>query len=310
MKTSSILAIAFLSAFSVNHSLAENDASSRENPSSSIPYESGAEVVAAHEERWSDFLPIFGKEAREQGYVLPRPFGISLGYMGQEQPFDVGALSVNGIDIKDPGFAEIDEVDNREDTFTLRLDAWIFPFLNVYGILGKTDGRAQGPITLNPEVLFGAVGCRLLGIDCEPINTRFKLDYEGDVHGGGITIAGGYQDFFGMVDSNYTETDLDISKSDAEAWVTSARIGWNGKLGSFAGALWLGAMYQDIDQTLDIEIPAGNSRVLRVNIQQSVQEPWSYLIGGRWELGRGFEVLAEFGFAERRSNMLNLTYRF
>ena len=164
MKIAQISALVALSAMTVHQGRAETGGSSRENPSSSIPYESGAEVVSDHEERWSDFLPIFGKEAREQGYVLPRPFGVSLGYMNQEQPFDVGALTVNGIDVKEPGLAEIDEVDNQEDTLTLRFDAWIFPFFNVYGILGKTDGKAEGPLTINPEALFGPIGCGVLGI--------------------------------------------------------------------------------------------------------------------------------------------------
>ncbi len=30
------------------------------------------------QERWSDFLPLWGKELREQGYKLPLPFGVSI----------------------------------------------------------------------------------------------------------------------------------------------------------------------------------------------------------------------------------------
>ncbi len=285
---------------------------------SSFPYETGsyAPVPGAYEERWSDFLPIFGRDARERGYVLPRPFGISLGYMGQNQPFDVNGLEVEGIDVKSSGLAVVDEVDNQEDTVTLRFDAWIFPFLNVYGILGKTDGKADGPLRVDPSVVLGNT-CRLPQVDCSPINTSFNIDYTGNVGGGGVTIAGGYKSFFGMVDSNYTVTDLDISSTDATAWVTSARIGWNGKLGGFTGAFWVGTMYQDINQTLDLEVAVppefGNflgRTFIEVSVEESTQSPWNGLLGGRWEIGKGFEMLAEFGFGPRRSNMLNLTYRF
>lgn len=278
-------------------------ATGRENPDSSIPFESGNKGDNARQERWSDFLPIFGKDAREQGYVLPRPFGVSLGYMGQKQPFSVDGLEVEGVDVKGSGLVDIDEVDNQEDTVTLRFDGWLFPFLNLYGILGKTDGHAEGPMQVNLPVSL-------------PLPTSFEIDYKGDVRGGGITIAGGYKDFFGMIDSNYTLTDLDISTTDAKAWVTSTRFGWNGKLGIFNGALWIGAMYQDINQTLDLEIPTPSSvvpllgPVIDVSVEQSTKAPWNTVAGGRWEFGKGFEMLAEFGFGQRRSNMITATYRF
>ncbi len=290
---------------------AENGATARENPNSSVPYETGKKNGAAYEERWSDFLPIFGRDARAKGYVLPRPFGISIGYMDQKQPFNVDGLEVEGTDVKGPGLAVVDEVDNHEKTVILRFDAWIFPFLNVYGILGRTDGQAEGPLQVDPSVVLGNA-CLLPGVDCSPINTTFDIEYTGNVGGGGITLAGGYKDFFGMIDTNYTVTDLDISTTDAKAWVTSTRFGWNGKLGFFTGALWIGAMHQDINQTLDLEIPAAGlpKGYLDVSVEQSTQVAWNTLLGGRWEFGKGFEMLAEFGLGKRRSNMLTLTYRF
>ena len=83
-------------------------ATSRENPSTSVPYESGRVGEPTCEDRWSNFLPFLGKAACELGYVLPRPLGISLGYMHQDQPFDVGGIFVNGIDVKTPNIAVVD----------------------------------------------------------------------------------------------------------------------------------------------------------------------------------------------------------
>jgi len=254
-----------------------DNATLRENPVSTIPYESGETDTSVCEDRWSNFLPIWGRAACERGYVLPRPFGISAGYMHQDQPFDVGDIFVNGVDVKTPGVAVVEEVQNRESTWTLRMDAWILPFWNVYGILGRTSGDAEG--------------------------------YKADVIGYGTTIAGGYKDFFGMVDYNRTRADLDISLTDARATVISSRIGWNGKLGGFTGVLWVGAMYQDIAQTLDLPLDIGNS-VLNVSIDQSTQVPWNYLVGGQWDINRSLSLLAELGFGRRRSQMINLTYRF
>jgi len=282
-------------------------ATQRENPVSPIPYESGKEDVQACEDRWSNFLPIWGRAACEKGYVLPRPFGVSLGYMHQDQPFDVGDIFVNGIDVKTPGVAVVDEVQNEESTATLRFDAWILPFWNVYGILGRSDGQAVGPLQIDLAPVFPIL-CGLPGNDCR-VDTTFDISYKADVVGFGTTIAGGYKDFFGMVDLNRSEADLDISLTDAEATVISARIGWNGKLGGFTGVLWVGAMYQDIAQTLDLQLDIGDD-ILIVTIEQSTQEALNYTIGGQWDINRSFAILAEFGFGKRSSQMLNLTYRF
>jgi hypothetical protein len=284
-----------------------DSATERENPSSAIPYESGRVGEPTCEDRWSNFLPVLGKDACELGYVLPRPFGISAGYMHQDQPFDVGGIFVNGIDVKTPGVAVVDEVQNEETTYTLRADVWILPFWNIYGILGRTSGQAIGPLTLDLEPVFPNL-CRLPGNNCS-VNTAFKLDYKADVRGYGTTIAGGYKDFFGMIDFNWTTADLDISLTDAKAKVISSRIGWNGKLGRFTGVLWVGVMYQDISQTLDLPLDIGEDTLL-VTIDQSTQEAYNYVIGGQWDINRSFSILAEIGMGKRTSQMLNFTYRF
>lgn len=287
---------------------AEHDnATKRENPSSAVPYESGRVGDPTCEDRWSNFLPILGKPACELGYVLPRPFGLSLGYMHQDQPFDVGGIFVNGIDVKTPGLAVVNEVQNEESTYTLRADAWILPFWNIYGILGRTSGRAVGPLMIDLEPVFPVI-CKLPGNNCA-VDTTFRLDYEANVRGYGTTLAGGYKSFFGMIDFNWTTADLDISLTDAKAKVISSRVGYNGKIGKFSGVLWVGVMYQDISQTLDLPLDIGENNLL-VTIDQSTQEAYNYVVGGQWDINRSFSLLAEFGFGKRKSQMLNLTYRF
>jgi len=282
-------------------------AAKQENPVSTVPYETGEELVSTCEDRWSNFLPIWGRAACERGYVLPRPFGISMGYMHQDQPFDVGAIFVNGIDVKTPGVAVVNEVQNEESTYTLRLDAWILPFWNVYGILGRTSGEANGPLQVNLDPVFPLL-CKIPGNNCN-IDTMFTLEYKADVVGFGTTLAGGYKEFFGMVDYNRTRADLDISLTDARATVISSRIGWNGRIGGFTGVLWVGAMYQDISQVLDLPLDIGQDTLL-VSIDQTTRAAWNYLAGGQWDINRSFSILAEFGFGKRKSQMLNLTYRF
>lgn len=278
-----------------------------ENPDTNIPYEKGGPPENVCEDRWSNFLPIWGKEACARGYVLPRPFGISLGYMHQDQPFDVDGIFVNGIDVKTPGLAVVNEVQNEETTYTLRFDAWILPFWNVYGILARTNGQADGPLRLDLAPVFPVL-CGLPGNNCD-LDTTFRIKYDADVTGWGTTLAGGYKEFFGMIDYNRTTADLDISITDAKATVISSRVGWNGKIGGFTGVLWVGAMYQDVAQILDLPIDIGENTLL-VSIDQATQVPWNYVIGGQWDINRSLSLLVELGFHKRKSQMVNLTYRF
>lgn len=37
----------------------------------------------------------------------------------------------------------------RSHTETLRLDAWVFPFMNVYGVVGHTKGRSLSKLMLD-----------------------------------------------------------------------------------------------------------------------------------------------------------------
>jgi hypothetical protein len=286
---------------------AAEKATERENPVSPIPYETGDKVQSTCEDRWSDFLPIWGKAACERGYVLPRPFGISLNYMHQDQAFDVGDIFINGVDAKTPGVAVVNEVQNNSSTYTLRFDVWIMPFWNVYGILSRTHGETTGPLMLDVEPLFPLL-CARPGNDCST-NLDLVVKTEGDVLGYGTTVAGGYKDFFGMIDYNRTRADIDIFSNDAISKVTSARIGWNGQLGGFTGVLWVGAMYQDIANTLEVPVDIGED-VLEVELDQSVQNPLNFLLGGQWDINRSFSILAEFGIGKRQSQMINLNLRF
>ena len=357
-KFSLILLLASVSAFSEDalKVVAEDSegnaynerAKARESQSSSVAYESvDKENLPVHKERWSDFLPILGKQARAEGYVLPRPFGVSIIGLTQEQPFEVTRI---GLDLDGMAGELVNSIVEQtvtasdlhvsDTTFNLRFDAWIFPFLNVYGLMGETRGRAELNVNVdmgfNP-LLTGVVpglpnsraDCDNLGLPSNNANAggiipavtcmiqtsvHTKLDFHGTVLGYGTTIAGGYGDFFGMFDVNYSEADVNIAKDNTEQTVYSTRIGWNGSMGIWSGQLWVGGMKQDIKQTLFIvtPIPLGNGDTLGVEIDQHASSPYNYLVGGTWNITPAWEIVAEssFLFSERQQFMLQGSYRF
>jgi hypothetical protein len=86
-------------------------------------------------------LPIWGDKATKAGYSLPYSAGLSVQYFGSESSLIIDNLLVgfnNGPMYDLDGLVRFDEAIARAQAVTVRPDIWLFPFLNVYGIL-------QGP---------------------------------------------------------------------------------------------------------------------------------------------------------------------
>jgi hypothetical protein len=123
-------------------------------------------------------LPFLGDEARKRGYVLPLPFGVSINYMDMRQNINVDSINFTGLSLdgridcgKDPvckhavnnifanGPVSLDNAfqigvgHTRESskTETLKLDAWLLPFMNVYGLVGHTEGTFNFADCRRPE---------------------------------------------------------------------------------------------------------------------------------------------------------------
>ncbi len=97
---------------------------------------------ASAAEQSESYFPIWGDEARARGYSIPLPYGVNLSYMNIRQDIMVDSITFSGLKlgnhpIPSDMFA-IDAGHTREKSKTenLRLDMWVFPFLNVYGLVG------------------------------------------------------------------------------------------------------------------------------------------------------------------------------
>jgi len=269
-------------------------------------------VTDQPEPHWSH-LPIWGVEAEARGYQIPLPFGIGFNYYREQQPFKIKDLQVSrGGDLVSVNeFLELDRVDTTQQNGIVRVDAWLFPFLNIYGLAGYTSGKMEGQIAL-PDI-------PILGIPAQ--NLPLNIGYEGPTYGGGITLAGGFKvsdwrtlTLFVVADANYTFTDLDFTDerlftdTRAEALVFSSRLGLRGKVAEKQHlAFWAGAMFQDVSEFL-VGRAADDSFAFLV--VQSPVAPWNAVIGGRWEIGRHFDLIVEGGVGTRTSIMGGLTFRF
>ena len=270
--------------------------------------------AATPEPHWSG-LPIWGVEAEAMGYQIPLPFGIGVTAYSARQPVNIQDLQLgrNGnppVSVKN--FLVIDTVDTSQKNLSAKLDVLVFPFLDVYVLMGYTKGTTKGEIQVPGETIGGILEPRVLQLDAA---------FNGPTWGVGFTLQGGakisdWRDLtaFGVVDLNRTKTKLSfeneslIAHTKPVATVFSARVGLHGIVGpTVGGAVWAGAMHQKIQQEVAGSVADTD---LQFIVIQSPQKPWNTLLGGLLEFGKDWVVLAEGGLGARKSILAAAVYRF
>jgi hypothetical protein len=277
-------------------------------------------------ERWSDFLPLNKEMAGDAD--LPLPFGIGVTGYWQKQDmktksdieFEMVTTAFGGL-LPDPlaATAGATNVESEVDNFNVRVDGWLLPFLNVYGVYGEVDGEnTVSGLDVDSDTvnLLAAIPVLAGGPILIP-DTPFTFPYDGNVYGFGLILAGQWGKYWGTLDYNYMRADLSISTSKIDTRTITPRIGTSGTIGSTKGSLWIGAMHQDSDErqtgttpfTVTVAgLPTDVIASYDANFEQ--ENEWNFLIGGSAELSEQFHVSVEGGFGDRKQVMGNLTFRF
>jgi len=273
-----------------------------------------AAEAATPEPHWSG-LPIWGVEAQAMGYQIPLPFGVGVTAFSAKQPVNIQDLQLgrNGnppVSVKN--FLVINEVDTTQKNLSAKLDVLVFPFLDVYVLLGYTKGTTKGEVQVPGETAGGFLEPRVLQLDAA---------FNGPTWGVGFTLQGGakvsdWRDMtaFGVVDLNRTKTKLSfeneslIAHTRPVATVFSARAGLHAIVSPNMGAaVWAGAMHQKIQQEVAGSVADTD---LQFIVIQSPQKPWNALLGGLLEFGKDWMILTEGGLGARKSILAAAAYRF
>jgi len=273
-----------------------------------------AEDASTPASHWSG-LPIWGAEAEARGYQVPLPFGIGVTAYSARQPVNIQDLQL-GRNGKDPvsvnNFLQIDKVDTSQQNISAKLDLLLFPFFDVYALLGYTKGTTKGQIQVPGEPVLGII---------EPRTLQLNAAFNGPTYGAGFTLQGGgkisdWRDLTAIVvaDWNRTQTKLSfenetlIANTKPIATVFSARLGLHGRVGpSMGAAIWTGAMHQRIQQTVAGSVANTD---LQFAVIQSPTQPWNTLLGGLIEFGKDGYILVEGGLGARKSILAAAVYRF
>ncbi len=271
------------------------------------------ESAAPHE--WQTFLPILGEKAEANGNTLPRAFGLMPGFYHGRRHIGVSdaLVTIKRMTIAADRLTDI-KVKSRELNWSLRLDAWLFPFLNIYGLIGYTREDAYAGVALTPlnrlRAMFGKRPADL-------IDLHMKLT--GATYGAGFTVVGGYKNFFATYDSNYTISALrgdlpfdNILSPDVMALLNSLRVGWRSRIAGYNLASWLGTTHWDTTNTIKGTPSVPVIGKIRFRLREKTKSPWSAHIGTNVEMSESVQLVLDMG--SNFSGLFSITptfmYRF
>ncbi|MDC9593911.1 hypothetical protein [Xenorhabdus sp. IM139775] len=325
--TSKLLATALCLATSYSYADSERPLFSLTMTESGVQQTNNDGSLAGSTKSESRILPIWGDAARAKGYDLPEPFGASYSYINLRQDIVVDSIKYEFSNPKYKFFEKIminaGKTREKSETHMLKLDSWVLPFMNVYGVYGKTKGTSK--TNLDSIYLPNSE-------PGEPAweDIPFELNFKGKTFGGGVTLAGGYNQFFATLDTNYTRTNLDILDGDISALVITPRVGYEfvfepliAGQGNTKVQVWVGAMYQDITQRFKGDVSKLNlppelalfdmikkETDIKFDVEQHLAHKWNNTLGARIELTRNFNILSEIGFGNRNSFFISGEFRF
>jgi len=289
-------------------------------------------------------LPILGKPAYSRGYDLPYAFGMSFVYFTQRQEItiDQTLIGFNGgekVDLSD--YIVFAPTIANTNAYTVRPDLWVFPFLNIYAILG--GGTSETDVTL-----------------IEPIGFQTTQRFSVGSFGLGATLTGAIGPVWIAWDNNYNFADVEVVVEPVPAFNSSLRIGHALAFDQHPQrslSIWAGVFYQVIQNDTEGSVPltdifpnigegAGIDRLrdwadtlppaqqivvnqiinklediasgidpgnanIDYKLDKKVAAPFNLIFGAQYQFNKNWMLRTELGvFGKRSQFLLNLNYRF
>ncbi|MCM5662694.1 hypothetical protein [Galbibacter mesophilus] len=259
-------------------------------------------------------LPIYGDRVQKLGHDLPLPFGIMVNYISQDNKLTLTnlELKLNDGEFTPMEFIQFDEIKSSARVVNVRLDAWLFPFWNVYGLYARAQTDNLVPLV-------------------SPFEFDIPTTPTADTYGFGTVLAYGTGKYFAIANTNFTWSNVSSLDGLVFGTVTNVKIGRsfafqkrfhniNLSLGvqhqrlqrNSSGSLSISEMFSQVDQGKlqeikdDINSAATNwydnlGPAQQILVNQIVGEIQDWLDGrtpGDGELGYRFdkEPLSEYSF--------------
>lgn len=275
---------------------------------------------------WNRKLPFLAQKVIDEGYDLPLPYGLAVTYSNVSQDVLLDSLKVglNGSEIVAFEFVSFENAVANSETVQLKFDAWLFPFMNVYGMVGRVDGEAPVDVLLDGNGMLD-----MLGINCpspdplcaflkdQTITLPIDAPFSGTTYGIGTVLAGGWNNWFVTIPINFTYANMDTTKTEGIATTVTPRVGRILSLNRYGNlALYAGGNYLDAELevagTVILPVPGGDGLQVDYRIDQKNKDEWNILLGYNWDITRYWSWMAEYnGFiGSREAFITSMTYRY
>ncbi|MDN3715767.1 hypothetical protein [Vibrio breoganii] len=285
--------------------------------------------------KWDRPLPFFAQDVVDQGFSLPLPFGISILYAETKQDMTITGLEAGfsqmGSGTVPVEFMSFDNNYSHSQSPQLKIDAWVFPFMNVFATVGKVNGMAHVEFEsdgslINGSGIGGGQVCTPNPITgnrpefCDALeqwdgwNHALDVDLDGWNYTIGATFAAGWEDYFLAIPVSVSYIDMKNAKAEELVISVSPRIGKQIPLKDTSSVdVYVGVSYLDSSLTIHGEHYYGdNGEYINYKIEQENIDKWMGLVGASYNFNRSWAIQAEYGQngSDKRQFVSSLTRRF
>lgn len=300
-------------------------------------------------------LPILGSKVHQAKVRLPFPIGLMFNSLVGRQNLMLDQMKLgfgNYNNPNPPEMIDLDEVVTFEEisaqtsTFNVRIDAWVLPFLNIYGIVGQTKKADISvnlvdpfPLSVSTEVAgtyfgygvmaAGGIGPLFISADLNrTINYNPRLDEPAKVliHGLRTGPVIPFKNRPEMNVSFWTGYMYTYFNGDTEGAIDVLELSPDapGRIDEMLGSLnnWyndLPPLQQTLYENLYNRLGTGLSGLkdgvengyIRYSFNKSIENPWNMLLGAQWQINYRWQLRAEAQFlGDRTAGLFSLNYRF
>ena len=239
--------------------------------------------------------PLFMKHLLGDREFL-EPWGIGIDYFTMKQDYKIRTLQFDlpGVGLGDPSLIE---VSNELRHYDLKLDVWLTPFLNVFGLLGRVDADTYVDLSKVP----------IAGL---PVALpTLPVAYDGTVYGVGFNLLYGTDRWFASLNNTWTDANLSGDfNSSVKTLSSQPRIG----LIFNKSTVWIGGMYLDTQEKHSgaIALPIPGIPPVPFEVELESMKAWNYAVGIGHVFSPKAHISLELGFGDRDHTLANFTYRF
>jgi hypothetical protein len=198
-------------------------------------------------------LPIWGKKAAKAGFDLPYSAGVGLNYFHQKSDLIIDNLQVgfnNGPMYVLDDIVKFNEATSESDALNFRPDVWLFPFLNVYAMMAKSNTATN-------------IDVNIMAPDSNSWNqvAQFSTSakFDGTSIGFGLTPTMGIAGCWLALDLNFLWTDIDELDKPVYTFVFDPRLGKAFKFKKQQVlAVWIGGFRLKLNSGTSGSLPIGD----------------------------------------------------